>query len=73
MVLLVMIITFTGTAVFLTYLLEFALATRRDPLSVRHTGNAAMRRARRTAGMYVRRSEGTDFAKPVDIERAPVA
>ena len=79
MILLAMIATLTSTAVFLTYLLEFALATRRDPLSD-DTRNAAMRRARRAAGMYVRRSQildlpepASDLPEPVDTSGAPVA
>ncbi|MCW2883658.1 MAG: hypothetical protein QOE54_3241 [Streptosporangiaceae bacterium] len=81
MILLAMIATLTGTAIFLTFLLEFALATRRDPLSA-DTRNRAMRRARRATGMYVRRS-GTielptpagagDLPEPVDTGGAPVA
>jgi hypothetical protein len=72
MILLVVITTLIGTAVFLTYLMAFALATRHDPLSV-HTGNAAMRRARRTAGIYVRRSEDADLRGPANLDRVPVA
>ena len=72
MILLIMIATLSGTAVFLAYLLEFALASRRDPLAV-HTRDAAMRRARRAAGIYVRRSEATNGSEPVDDRRARVS
>jgi hypothetical protein len=72
MILLLLIASLISTAVFLTYLLEFALATRNDPLSS-DTGNAARRRARRAAGMYVRRSETAVVPEPVDVGRSPVA
>lgn len=63
MILLAMIATLGGAAVFLVYLLEFALTTRRDQLST-DTRNAAMRRARRAAGIYVRRSQAIDLRQP---------
>jgi hypothetical protein len=75
MILLLVIATLTGAAVFVAYLLEFALTTRRDSLSA-DTGNAARRRARRAAGMYVRRSEAAGVPRvpdSVDADRAPAA
>ncbi|MGI8330249.1 hypothetical protein ACRYCC_09790 [Actinomadura scrupuli] len=78
MILLAMIATLSGAAVFVIYLLEFALTTRRDQLSA-DTRNAATRRARRAVGIYVRRSQtidlgrpAGDLAEPVDPGRTPV-
>ena len=71
MILLAMIATLSGAAVFVIYLLEFALTTRRDQLSA-DTRNGARRRARRAVGIYVRRSQTIDLRQPVRDLPEPV-